>query len=225
MFCRIILAAAVLAAAVVPAEAQFVRREPPRRGSVDLSGGALWTAGSDEPNPTATLTRNPSTGSGPFDLFKSDTTLGSAIGLRATIGFYLSPSVSLEGGVEISRPELRVRLSDDFEDAPDTTATETLTSYVFGGSLVYHFRKPGRAFTPFVLAGAGHVRDLHEGSDLVDTGVEYHGGVGAKWWLGTGRQKLGLRADGAVSIRNGGFGTDDERRLVPTAALSLAYLF
>ncbi|HXG53959.1 MAG TPA: outer membrane beta-barrel protein [Vicinamibacterales bacterium] len=208
----------------VPAHAQSVGRETPRKGSLELSGGALWTGGTDQGNATATLTRNPSTGSGAFELFRSDATVGSVVGLQARFGVYLSSSLSLEAGAQLARPELRVRLTGDSEGAPDVTATESITSYVFTGSVVYHVRRSGR-FRPFLLAGAGHVRDLHEGSDLVETGPEYHAGGGVKFWLGNGRRKFGLRSDVGISARDGGVGADEERRIVPTAAISLAYLF
>jgi len=222
---RAAIGVVLLAAAVAPAEAQFVRRDTPRRGSTELSVGGIWTAGNDEGDQRATLTRNPTTGAGTFDLFTADTTLGSAIGVQARIGFYLSPKLAVEGGADISRPELRVHLTADTEGAPDTTATEKITSFIFTGSLVYQFSKRGRSMTPFILGGAGHVRDLHQGSDLVETGLEYHGGAGIKWWSGKGRRKTGLRVDGGVSVRDGGNGTADGRRIVPTAAASLAYLF
>lgn len=210
--------------ASLPAHAQWVGRETPRKGSIELSGGALWTGGTDQGNATATLTRNPSTGTGAFELFRSEGTLASVVGLQARLGVYLSSSFALEAGAQLARPELRVRLTGDSEGAPDVTATESIASYVFTGSVVYHVRKSGR-LRPFLLAGAGHVRDLHEGSDLVETGPEYHAGGGVKYWLGTGRRKFGLRGDLAISARDGGVGADEERRIVPTAAISLAYLF
>ncbi|MEO6213252.1 MAG: hypothetical protein ABIP65_06460 [Vicinamibacterales bacterium] len=222
---RVLLAAAALVASISPANAQFVRRDTPRSGSVELSGGVLLQGGTDLPDFTATLTRNPTTGSSPLQLFKSDAKLGLAPGLQATVGVYVSRAVSLEAGVQVSRPELRVRLTDDVEDAPDVTATEAITSYVFTGSVLYHFGKPASRVRPFLMAGAGHVRDLHEGNDLIDTGLEYHAGGGLKWWRGKGRRKLGLRADVGVSVRAGGFGTDDGNRIVPTAAASLAYVY
>lgn len=216
---------AALVGTALPAHAQWVRRETPRRGSFEASGGVFWTGGTDLANRAATLTRNPSTGSNAFELFRSDATLTSAIGLQARFGAYLSSSLSLEAGAQIGRPELQVRLTRDSEGAPDATAAESITSYVFTGSVVYHLRKAGRRMTPFVLAGAGHVRDLHQGSDLVETGLEYHAGGGVKWWLGNKRRKLGLRGDVGVSARDGGVGADEDRRIVPMAAISLAYLF
>ncbi len=222
---RCALALLALFLAVVPADAQLVRKPAPQAGTVEFSGGGLFHGGSDEPNVPANLTRNPTTGSGPLELFKSDVELRPAFGVEARVGVYVNPRISVEGGVQVAWPQLRASLTDDFEGATDVTATETLTSYVFSGSVLYHFGGPASRTHPFVLGGAGHVRDLHDGSDLVETGLEYHGGGGIKWWLGKGRPKSGLRADAGVSVREGGYGTDDGRRIVPTASFSFLYLF
>ena len=110
------------------------------------------------------------------------------------------------------------------EDAPDVTATTSISQYLFTGSLVYHFGGAGARTTPFIAGGAGHVRDVHSGNGLVETGVEYHGKAGVKLWFGRG-QNNGLRIEGGVSIRDGGFTLDDDRRVVPNASASFAYRF
>jgi hypothetical protein len=206
-------------------EAQvYLGQAAPHKGSVELSGGGTFQGGKDLPDQTATLTRNPPTGTGPFELFRADSTLNSALGLQARLGYYLSSALSLEGGVQIARPTLEVHLSDDAEGAEEIVASESITSYLFTGSVLYHFGS-GAGLRPFLAAGAGHVRDLHSGNEVVETGLEYHAGGGVKSWFGGGRSKLGFRAEVLLSIRDGGFAADDERRLVPTAAFSLAYLF
>lgn len=215
--------AAVLLAS--DAEAQmWVATDVPRRGSVEISGGALWNAGQDLVARDAMLTPNPGAGLGSLELFSVDASLEPVIGAQATVGVYLTRSIAIEGGVRFARPQLEVSLRDDYEGAPDETAVSTLTQYTFTGSLLYHF-SAGSRVTPFIAAGAGHIRDVHESNELVETGTEYHGKVGVKMWFGQGRRRLGLRAEGGVSIVDGGFTFDDARRTVPTAAVSLAYLF
>ena len=204
----------------------YVGRPIPRTGSVEVSGGGLMAGGKDLPDLPATLTRNPGTGTGALVLFQADGTLTSAFGAQARVGVYLSPRIVVEGGVQYARPKVEVRLTSDFEDAASTTAPETVTSYLFTGSVLYHFGRPQATFRPFVAGGGGHVRDVHAGSNVVDTGAEFHAGGGFKWWMTQGRSsKVGLRADIVASFRGGGVGAEDERRLVPTAAVSLAYLF
>ena len=201
-----------------------IGRAVPHKGSVEVSGGGVFEGGKDLSDQDATLTRNPPTGTGPLELFRADASVEPAFGGQFRIGFYLSPAVAIEGGVQYSRPKLEVSLSNDFEDAPDVVASESVSSYLFTGSLLYHFGS-GPGLKPFVLGGAGQVRDLHAGDELIETGIEYHAGGGIKSWFGTGRRKLGIRVEALVSIRDGGIGTDDDRRTVPTASFSLAYLF
>ena len=206
-------------------EAQvFVRRETPRKGSIEVSGGGVYQGGKDLSNQAATLTRNPTTGTGPLQLFTADTSLEPVFGGQFRIGYYLSRAIAVEGGVQYARPRLEVSLSNDFESAPAIVASESVTSYLFTGSLLYHFGS-GSALKPFVLGGAGQVRDLHAGDELIETGVEYHAGGVIKSWFGRGRRKFGIRIDALVSIRDGGVGAEEDRRTVPTASFSLAYLF
>ena len=193
---------------------------------MEVSGGGVLAAGKDLPDVAATLTRNPGTGSGPLELFQSDATLTSAIGGQARAGVYLSPAIVVEGGFQYARPKVEVRLSGDFEDAATTTASETVSSYLFTGSMLYHFGRAQSGFRPFIAGGGGHIRDVHEGSNVVDTGYEFHAGGGFKWWLSKGRSsRFGIRGDIVASVREGGVATEEGRRVAPTASISLTYLF
>jgi hypothetical protein len=196
----------------------------PRRGAVEISGGGMWSAGQELKAQPAVLTGNPAVGASSLELFSSQPSLEPVIGAQALVGVYVTRALAIEGGVQFSRPTLSVRLGDDFEGATPVTATTAITQYLFTGSLLYHFGAPGR-IAPFIAAGAGHLRDVHAFNELVETGTEYHSKVGVKIWTGTGRRRLGFRAEGGVSMRTGGFNFDEDRRIVPTAALSLAYLF
>jgi hypothetical protein len=214
----------LLAGAPALADAQvFIRGARPRAGSVEVSGGGLWAAGQSLPADAALLTGNPGAGDASFELFSADPSLEPAFGAIGTVAVYVTPRIAIEGGVQFARPKLSIGLSDDFEDAPDLTASSTVTSYLFTGSVVYHFGRSTRN-VPFVAAGAGHVRDAHTGNEVVDTGIEYHGRVGMKLWFGP-RRTAGLRLEGGLSIRDGGFSFDDDLRFVPTAAASFLYLF
>jgi hypothetical protein len=191
---------------------------------VEISGGALWTGSQDLPAQAAALTPNPGSGSGSFQLFSSEPSLDATIGAQASVGVYLTRALAIEGGFRYARPKLTVRLTDDFEGAPDVTASSTLTQYVFTGSLVYHFGGGGKV-TPFIAGGAGHARDAHEGNELVETGTEFHGKAGVKIWFASGRRKIGLRLEGGVSVIDGGFSFEDGRRTAPMASAGLSYIF
>jgi hypothetical protein len=222
---KVVLVGVLLLLGAHDAAAQvWVGRSGPRAGAFEISAGGMWSAGHDLADRNATLTPNPGTGSSSFDLFQSDPTLKPVIGAQVLVGYYITRAFAIEGGMQYSRPTLSVRLSDDFEDAPSLTADTAITQYLFMGSLVYHFGNSPKV-VPFVAAGAGHLRDVHNGNELIETGVEYHGNVGVKWWTGSGRGRIGLRAEGGVSMRTGGFNFDEDHRVVPTVAVSLAYLF
>lgn len=201
----------------------FIGSDKPRPGTVEASGGGLFTTSQDLPARAAVLTGNPSGGLSSFEQFNTESSIGPVVGVQGTVAVYVTRALAIEGGLQFSRPQLKIELTDDTEDAPDVTASSTMTEYLFTGSLVYHFGASPRT-VPFIAAGAGHLRDVHAGNDLVETGTEYHGKAGVKMWFGAVR-KFGLRAEGGVSLRSGGFSFDDDRRTVPTAAVSLLYLF
>lgn len=220
--------AILLSAAAVPgASAQgFATRDAPRRGSVEVSGGGAWQPGFDVESINAVLTR--STGTAGFDLFSAAGDVNAFPGAFARLGFYLSRAISIEAGVRYATPELAYRLSGDAESADDETASERLSHYVFSGSVLLHFNRAsfagGRA-VPFVSAGGGHIRELHEGNELVETGNEFHATGGVKYWLGSGRRRLGLRAEGGFSSRRKGFDREEARRLLPLVQGGVAVMF
>ena len=121
------------------------------------------------------------------------------------------------------RPLLSTSLANDAESAADTVATETLARYIFDGSLLYHFGRGKRV--PFVVAGGGDIRELHDGYGVVDTGNEFHAGGGLKNWFQSGRHKLGLRVEGRAVSRSGGVDFKDSRRTVVAGEAGLTYLF
>jgi hypothetical protein len=217
--------AAVVLILALPAlaEAQvFLGGAKPRPGSVEVSGGGNWTGGQTFALVPASLTPNPSGGLSSFDQFTSEPSIDAAFGVHGNVGVYITRALAIEGGLQFSRPQMSVRLFDDVEDAPDVTATATMTSYVFRGSLIYHFSSSGR-MVPFVGVGAGYVRDVHAGNELIESGVAYHGLAGVKMCLDA-RRRTGVRLEGGLVLREGSLG-DDDRRMVPTAAVSLLYLY
>jgi hypothetical protein len=221
--------AAALAGPVVPAAAQTpAAGERPSRGSIEASGGVLWQAGFDLGERTAQLTRNGDPSAGPFDLFTTRTEVEPIAGFQARVAYYLTSALAVEGGVQYSRPILSVRLSADVEEAEDLTAEETMSRYLFDGSVVYHLMGlafAGRSAVPFVTAGAGHLRELHEENELVETGTEFHGGAGLKYWFGGAGRRFGLRGEVGFSSRDGGSDFGEGRRTVPVAQASFVYLF
>ena len=197
----------------------------PQRGSWELGGGVVFIGGFDLGDRAAELTRNTGGPSGPFELFTTESRITSVPGLQARIGYYVSNDVLIEGSFRFAQPVLEVEISGDAEDAPDETADETLSQYVIDVSAVWHFgRFGGGRGAPFLIAGSGYLRELHEGDELVETGTTFHAGAGFKYWFGaTGR--AGLRAEGGVSFRDGGFDFEDGLRAVPVVGASVVFRF
>jgi hypothetical protein len=219
-------AAAALAALLLPmpAAAQpYIGSAAPHGGSIEIGGGVVWLGGYDTGDPSATETSNSSTGGAPLTLFATTSRVAPATGVDARAAVYLSSRAAVEGLFQFARPELRVRITSDFENAADTTAVGRTSSYVFGGSLVYHF-STGR-IVPFVIGGGAYLRQLDEDNAAVLTGNEVHAGGGVKVWFGTGPRALGLRLDAQASSRSRSAGFEEKRRLLPTLSAGLSYRF
>jgi hypothetical protein len=218
----------VLALWPADADAQiWIGSDAPRRGSVEIGGGVVAFGGFDMGSRNAEETRNINTGTGSFTLFTADSRARAAPGAQLRVGVYLSKAISIEAGLQYARPKLSSTLTSDAEDAPDLTAEETITRYLVDGSLVLHLTRlsfAGGRGVPFLSGGGGYLRELHERNEYIETGREYHATAGLKLWFGR-KERLGLRVDAGASIRDGGADLRSGRRTVPTAGLSLAYLF
>ena len=206
----------VLGSHVAYGQVYRIRRDPPVRGSVELGGGGMWGQGFETDRSTAQLTRSGQQTT--FDLFDVAGEVNGFPGAYARLGVYLSRTVSIEAGLRFAKPELAYTLSGDAESARNEIATDKITHYLFDGSVLLHF--PQAAFgggrgVPFVSAGAGYLRELHEGNTVVETGTAIHVTAGVKYWFGTRGRRAGLRVEAGISSREKGFDTNDGRRTLP----------
>jgi hypothetical protein len=225
---RLFVACALVAwFGAAPASAQVVwTPEKPRRGSIEIGGGLSWAGAFDVDSLPANLTANAGNQAPPFVLFNTETRVGGVSGLQARIGLFVTPSVAVEARVTYNRPVVSVRVFDDFEGAPGLTAEQTMSRYGFDGSVVLYRGGAGaRRAVPFLMAGAGYLRELHEGNELMETGRSFHGGAGVNYWLTQGRRRLALRGEALIVVRDGAFGSDDRRRAHPSLGATLGYLF
>ena len=219
---RVFLLVMTLAAVPARAAAQpYVGTSAPHKGSFEASGGVSWTGGYDAGSAIATLTRPGSTT--PLTLFSESARMLSATGGVARLGIFLGRRVSAEATFEYSRPILRAHVTSDFESAAGTDVDGIVTTYLGGGSLLYHFGD-GR-FVPFVSGGGGYLRQLHEENSELLTGTEVHAGGGLKYWLGTGGRRFGLRVDAGLSARSKAMAFEQKRRIVPAFGAGIAFLF
>lgn len=125
----------------------------------------------------------------------------------------------VEGGFVFARPSVRTRITSDVEGAEPLTTEERLDQYFVEASAVYflHALRLGRQTVPFVSAGGGYLRQLHEGRTLVETGQVYHVGGGLRHWLRAGGRGFirgaGLRVDVRAYVLSNGFRLEDGSRV------------
>jgi hypothetical protein len=205
----VVLAALLAAASPVWAQSRF-----------ELGAAVTWSGGFDAGGVDALETRNPGTGSSPLTLFNTSSRQDAAVGAAATVAFFVTPRIAVEANVEYSRPVLRTTISNDFEGARGTEADSQLTSVVFGGSILYHFG--GHRLVPFVMAGAGGLRQLDQDNVVLVTGGEVHAGAGVKYRLA---RHAGVRAEAGVSSRDKSLAFTDGRRTVPRTSVGLVVTF
>jgi hypothetical protein len=145
----------------------------------------------------------------PFRLFATESMLGRAPVVDAGVGMLLTRRIGAEARLVYGRPDVRTSISADAEGAPALTVVERIDQYAIAGSLVVlidELRVGG--LTPFAVAGAGYLRQLHEGHTVVENGHSFHVGGGVKRWLFTRDRHLlraaGLRGDARLELFSGG---------------------
>lgn len=187
-------------------------------GRFEISGGAGVIGGTDLSTATATLSGSGVPAGTPVTLFDTETKIEGGPRYEARVAWRLTRALQVEGGVAINQTKLTTRITNDFEQAPNTEASETFTEYAIEAGLLFHLTKltfaGGRA-RPFVAGGAGYLRQVHEGRTLIETGQSVYAGGGLTFTLRQAPRKafiegLGLRADVRANIRSGGFEHSDD---------------
>jgi len=221
--CALIAALGLVACAPLAALAQPSQRPEP--GRVEVGFGWTWTGRAaigtgDAPEATSS--------GGALSLFRTSTEVAAARGVEGRVGFRLTSALALEASGGYAVASLRTEISGDYESSPPVTATESVRQFTVGGSLLWHLRHSrGRpaGVEPFLSAGGGYLRELHEGSVLVDTGRFYQVGGGVKVlvvsqqraWL----KGIGLRLDARARARTGGVVFDDRFRVSPSVSAAV----
>ena len=197
-----------LAAAQGPADVQ--------RHRFEAAAGGVWLGGASLGAGDAELRGN-RVPADEFRLFSADTRAMAAPGFDARVGFWLTRTMAVEGGLVIARPVLRTSITSDVEGAPPLEVEERLDQYFFDGSVVLLLDALRFGATvPFVSGGAGYLRQLHEGRTLVESGQVYHAGGGLRHWLRTRRtgrlRGFGVRVDGRLYVLASGVRLEDGPR-------------
>jgi hypothetical protein len=219
---------ALCLACPLPASAQAVLEPPVRRVEVTVGGGLI--AGADLGTTDANLTANRTTRQ-PFALFSTETRVGATPSFHVRAGYALNRRYSIEGGVVLSRPELRSSVTNDVEGASPLTIIEGIDQYFFDASLVVMLEqwRVGLGTVPFIAAGGGYLRQLHEGLTVIEHGHVYHAGGGVKHWLRARNDRpirgVGLRADARMYflVRGVSFGADPRSHLAISGSMFLVF--
>jgi hypothetical protein len=200
-----------VAASPVPATAQ---RVPPLH-RIELSVGAGFLGGSALGTEEASL-RSGSPGE-PYRVFSTGTRLTSAPVLELRAGIAVTRRFGVEGHALFGHPHVRTSISADVEGAPAITASERLDHYLIDGGIIVRFDEFRlKGVTPFAAAGAGYLRQLHEGLTVIDGGRVYFVGGGANYWLFSRPRGVprgaGARADVRLNVLSGGITFDEGLR-------------
>jgi hypothetical protein len=156
-------------------------------------------------------------------VFSSDTSIQSSAGAAGWFSVRVTRAIDAELAVTVGSFGLVTTISGDIEGAPDTAAREDVRQFTFEGGIAAHPpRWRRRQWMPFIDGGIGHVRQLHEGRVLVDTGSLLYAGGGARYMLKSrpGALNLGLRADLRATFFKDGVAFDTKYHGAPSFLLS-----
>jgi hypothetical protein len=218
-------AAAFTCYVLAPAAVGAQTRDP---GRFEFGLGARVTGGSALA-PVAAGETTP--GGSAFSLFTTRSAFGPAIGVEGRLSARVARWLHIEAAASYGRPRLTTSITSDFEDAPATAAAESLIQVrVEGGVLVpvsrWHI---GTRAVPFLAAGGGYLRELHEGQTIVETGRSYYVGGGLNYALNRRTTRrfdtIGVRLDARASIRRGGISLDAATHVAPSLGTSLFVRF
>lgn len=225
--------ALVVFALVLPV-ASFAQETPKLRAHhATVSGGAIWSGPYDVGIATASLRGNGPGASAPaFTLFTADSRMKAAWAPEVRVGFALTPALAIDGGISFARPRIGVAISRDGEAPAQELDGEKLDQYQVDAGLTWQPPMPvrwrrakiARSIAPFVSAGAGYLRQLHEDRALAETGAVYHAGGGVRYWLRGGQRAstdVGVRADVRINVRQNGIDFENRRRTYPSVSLML----
>jgi len=166
----------------------------------------------------------------PFRLFATSTEQAGTIGLDLRAAVDLTRRFGVEAHTLFARPDVRTSVTNDAENAPAVDAVEQLDQYLIDGGVVIRLNELRMGeWVPFATAGAGYLRQLHEGLTLSEHGQLFYVGGGVRRALLV-RPKgflrgLGVRGDVRLDILSDGITIEDKSRKHLSASGSLFVVF
>ena len=221
---RTVLLASILVAGVCVAPAAAQPASPGAvPGRVEVAVGPLWIG--RQPLGSSDATETTSSG-GNLALFSTSTDLAARAGVEGRVGIRVSRAFEVEASGTYATPQIRSQISIDFEGAAPITVAEQLQQFTVAGSIVwYPMPESSSRLAPFVIAGGGYLRQLHESATLAETGQFYQVGGGVKYLFASrpaSRLKgLGVRLDARAVARSQGVAFDGRRSFSPALGASI----
>jgi len=198
-------------------------------GRIEVVAAGVRSSGHHLGSATADLLSNQVPRSSPTPLFTANTELRPSVAVDVSVGYRLTRTFTVEGFIARSRPVVETTVTNDLELTVGGSARESLTQYRLGGGVVLDL--PAVSFVggrarPFVVGGAGYLREDSSGGTSSSTGTVYHLGAGIRVHLierANARilKVLGVKGDVRVHRRDGGFEFEDRRRTFVTASVGL----
>ena len=172
-------------------------------GRYEVAAGVRFVG----PEPLGKVDATETTASGgTFRLFTADSSLDALLGFEARLGVRLLPALRIEATGSYGASDLTIDLNADAESAAAITATERIAQFTIEGAAVMELTRwhVGAHGAPFISAGVGYVRALHEDRILVDEGVLWHAGGGVNFLLRSSPgTALGVRLDARALFQTG----------------------
>jgi len=208
-----------------------VRREAGRPGSFTLSVGGELLTPQGLGSTTATMRSNNQQGT-TYRYFVTAGNRVAAPAFRGRVGYNITPMLTVEGGLVVSRGNVQGKVSADVENAAPLTVAERMTQYFVDASVLAHLRQlafSNGAGVPFLEAGGGYLRQLHEGNLAMNTGQIYHLGGGVTYLLlkrpASRLTGIAVRADARVYIPRKGYSFGRSQQLFAAFGGSLLFTF
>lgn len=212
---------------LMPAGGWAQTNQPPLR-RFELAVGIGFLGGAALGDADANL--QSSTSTDPYRLFSTSTRQLDATALDLRAGFDLSRRIGFEAHVMFGHPEVRTTVEGDVEGAPTIDVVERVDQYLIDGGIVFRLSElPVKGVHPFVTAGAGYLRQLHEGLTVIEDGQLFYAGGGARYWIFTRPRGVprggGIRGDVRLNVLTGGIVVDDRNRRHVSISGSFFLLF
>jgi hypothetical protein len=156
-------------------------------------------------------------GGGTRDIFETRSVLATSPGIVVRISARVTSAWWVEASFIRSTTELETRVTGD-RDAPNTTVRESINQYGAEVGLALRLGRTSRRFLPFVDAGAGFIRQLHDGHTLARDGWTTFAGGGVEYLLTastSGTKAVGLRVDSRAVLMHRDIALDGRLHATP----------